>query len=87
MQPLHRFYFKISEIIFVMEKGTISAGFGQIFGSAGMSIFQTLTCVNVMHVKCQYAVVAHYCLASLFTHECITNNMPNNESVYKILFC
>lgn len=50
-----------------METGTISAGFGQIFGSAGMSIFQALTCVNVMRVKCQYALVAHYCLASFFT--------------------
>lgn len=35
-----------------MEKGTISAGFGQIFGSADMSIFQTLTCVSVIRVKC-----------------------------------
>lgn len=58
-----------------MEKSTISAGFGQIFGSAGMSIFQILTCANVMRVKCQYVLVAHYCLASLFTHECTTNNV------------
>lgn len=40
-----------------MEKGTISAGFGQIFGSAGMSVLKTPTGVKVMCVKCQYCTL------------------------------
>lgn len=46
---LHIFPFKTSEIILVMEKSTISAGFGWVFGSTGMSAFHT--CVNVLCAK------------------------------------
>lgn len=38
---LHRFPFKTPEIILVMEKSTISASFGWVFGSTGMSVFHT----------------------------------------------
>lgn len=42
--------FKISERILVMEKSTIFAGLGCVFGSTGMSVFHI--CVNVLCAKC-----------------------------------
>lgn len=74
--------FKTSEIILAMGKKHISAGYGWIFGSTGMSGFHTCAmCQELIIISC-----IHCCLASIFSPQCTTNNTPNDESTCRMLW-